>query len=254
MSTVAPTLEPRTFSPPGLGLLTRVELRKAADTRAGAWLLGLTALASVLVAVLRATLGTDDSRQLDDVLSLTLFPAGILMPVVGILLITSEWSQRTALSTFALVPDRARVVRAKILAALVLALAAILVALPVAVLATLVGGAADPWSLSAGDVGQGAASVVISLVWGLAFGLVLAAPAPAIVASFVLPTVFTVLVEVVPSLKGTWEWIDVNRPLTEIARFDATATDWNHLAVSGSLWILLPFAAGVVLLLRREVK
>lgn len=46
------------------------------------------------------------------------------MPVVGILLVTSEWSQRTAITTFTLVPQHGRVLTAKLLAALVLSAAA----------------------------------------------------------------------------------------------------------------------------------
>ena len=42
--------------------------------------------------------------------------ASVLLPIVPILLMTSEWSQRTALSTFALVPVRERVIGAKLLA------------------------------------------------------------------------------------------------------------------------------------------
>ena len=38
------------------------------------------------------------------------------MPVVGILLVTSEWTQRTAMISFTLVPHRSRVLLAKLLA------------------------------------------------------------------------------------------------------------------------------------------
>ena len=37
-------------------------------------------------------------------------PMGILLPVLGVLSITSEWSQRTAMVTFTLEPSRMRVV------------------------------------------------------------------------------------------------------------------------------------------------
>ena len=50
------------------------------------------------------------------------FPVGLLLPVLGILLVTSEWSQRTALTTFTLVPRRLPGAAAKVLAATSLAL------------------------------------------------------------------------------------------------------------------------------------
>ena len=40
----------------------------------------------------------------------------MLLPIVGILLVSSEWSQRTALITFTLVPQRMRVMSAKLAA------------------------------------------------------------------------------------------------------------------------------------------
>ena len=42
---------------------------------------------------------------------------GILLPVLGILLVTSEWSQRTAMVTFTLEPSRSRVIAAKFVVA-----------------------------------------------------------------------------------------------------------------------------------------
>ena len=52
--------------------------------------------------------------------ALAITPASILLPIIGILLVTSEWSQRTALITFTLVPKRMRVMSAKIAAGVVL--------------------------------------------------------------------------------------------------------------------------------------
>ena len=45
----------------------------------------------------------------------------ILLPVVSILTLTSEWSQRTALTTFTQEPRRMRVINAKIAVSLMLA-------------------------------------------------------------------------------------------------------------------------------------
>ena len=66
----------------------------------------------------------------------TVGTAGVLIPVLGILAVTSEWSQRTAVTTFALVPRRDRVIAAKLLAGLALALAAVGVCLAMSLAAT----------------------------------------------------------------------------------------------------------------------
>ena len=51
-------------------------------------------------------------------------PDGILLPVLGVMSVTSEWSQRTAMVTFALEPSRGRVIAAKYVSALVIAVVA----------------------------------------------------------------------------------------------------------------------------------
>ena len=90
---------------PGLGRLTLVELRKMTDTRAGFWLLldhrrahGRRRGHRVPRVPGRgaATCSTSSRSAVQ--------PASILLPIVGILLVSSEWTQRTAMITFALRP------------------------------------------------------------------------------------------------------------------------------------------------------
>ncbi|HXD56852.1 MAG TPA: hypothetical protein VN606_02995, partial [Thermoleophilaceae bacterium] len=110
---------------PPLSRLTLVELRKMTDTKAGFWLqLSVLALA-VLVVVVNALAGHVQDHQFMDYFSGTSQGLSALLPVLGILLVTSEWSQRTAMITFSLVPQRTRVMAAKTLAAVVLALIAL---------------------------------------------------------------------------------------------------------------------------------
>ena len=66
--------------------------------------------------------GDETDHSFRELLSAAVQPAAILLPVAGILLVTQEWSQRTGLITFALVPDRRRVVAAKLGAGVVLGL------------------------------------------------------------------------------------------------------------------------------------
>ena len=55
--------------------------------------------------------------QFADVLDLALAPVDMILPAIGILAMTSEWTQRTALTTFTLSPRRIPVLFAKLLAA-----------------------------------------------------------------------------------------------------------------------------------------
>src|SRR3954452_15235772 len=112
--------------------LTAVELRKATDTRAGFWLQLATAGITLAAAVILLMIDKSGTT-LQDVLSVAVQPAGVLLPIVGILLVTSEWSQRTALITFTLVPERLPVLAAKLVASVLIALAATLAAIVVSV-------------------------------------------------------------------------------------------------------------------------
>ena len=110
--------------------------------------------------------------------------------MLGILLVTSEWSQRPRLTTFALVPERGRVIAAKILAAIVLALAATVACLITAAAGNLVAGGS--WDLSLGAIGRGALFETLGLLGGVAFGLVFMNSALAIVLYYILPTVWSI--------------------------------------------------------------
>ena len=95
------------------------------DTRAGFWLqliVGRPHAGSS--SSLFCIFGETDELIFRDMFALAIFPASLLLPIVGILLVTSEWTQRTALITFTLVPKRMRVMSAKLAAGLVLGLIA----------------------------------------------------------------------------------------------------------------------------------
>ncbi|EHN10017.1 hypothetical protein PAI11_31780 [Patulibacter medicamentivorans] len=246
------------FTAPSLARLTKVELRKAADTRAGRWLLISAVLIAAVVAVARALSGDVADRTFAGSLELTMLPLGILLPVIGILLVTSEWSQRTALTTFSLVPHRDRVAGSKILAALVLGLAAAVISVAMAAVGNIVGIVATEadgsWSMSASTLGQALLGQELNLLMGVGFGLLLMSPALAIVVFFALPTVFTILGSMISSLEKTFEWIDPNSAFDPLTDGSMHGDDWAKLLVCSLLWVGLPLAAGLWRLMRREVK
>jgi ABC-2 type transport system permease protein len=152
MSTAAATLDTRAFRRPTLTRLTAVELRKMTDTRAGFWVqLAVVAITIVLVVVV-SLVGNTEDHTLRKMLEVAIQPSSILLPVVGVLLVTSEWSQRTTLITFTLVPHRSRVLVAKLAASVVLAMAALVLCLAIAILATAIAapGVANTWALPSG--------------------------------------------------------------------------------------------------------
>lgn len=240
-----------------------VELRKMVDTRAGFWLLAVIGLATAaIVAVMFLVLDADD-RTFLNFLGGTVTPQGFLLPVMGILLVTTEWTQRTSLTTFTLSPRRLRVVAAKTVAALLVGLVAVVVAAGVAALAAVLGGAADPFTgVGAADLGRFALLQGIGVFQGIAFGLLFLNSAVAIVVFFVVPIVVNILVSLVSWLADAAPWIDLGTAQTPLFGVgpDGQATAamsgeaWAQLASASAIWLLLPFAIGCWRVLRSEAK
>lgn len=231
-----------------LARLTVVELRKAVDTRAGFWLLLTIALLTALVLVLLVATGSDWSAQ--DAMALALAPSSFLLPVVGILLVTSEFSQRTALTTFTLVPSRSRVAAAKFLAALGLAAVTTVICVVGAALAVAVGG--GDGSLTGELVGEGFVFSLLNIAMGFGFGILLLNSALAIVLSFMVPIAWSILVEAVRGLHGVRDWLDTGNTWAHLV--DGGDVQWERIAASAALWILVPVGLGLLRLLRTDVK
>ena len=238
--------------------LVRVESRKLVDTRAGRGLLiAIGIITAGIDALLLATSAPGD-LTFSALATTSAAPYGVLLPILGILAATGEWSQRTALITFALEPRRARVAVAKLVAAGLAGLLAAVVAL-----------AWPPWPMSSvccSSRGEGAwafplaqlAGAVLALLLvisvGVAFGLALRSGPLAIVAFLALPTAWTFTSGLVSGLQPLAPWLDL--PMATLPLLEATmrAADWAHLGTAGLVWFGLPFLIGVLRLTRHEVK
>ena len=239
---------------PGLGRLTAVELRKAVNTRAGFWLqVAMVAITIVAVAV-ASVIGDAADHTFVSILTVGLQPAAVLLPVVGILLVTSEWSQRTGLITFALVPVRSRILGAKLMASLILAVAMLVLVLGIVAAAVLVAspGVDGTWSGLAPMIGQSAVYLTTGMVTGVAFGAILLASAPAIVANFALPTAWAAVASL-SIFSGVAPWLDTVRATGPLSEEVLSATQWAHAGTALALWMVLPLLVGIWRITRREV-
>jgi ABC-type transport system involved in multi-copper enzyme maturation permease subunit len=236
--------------------LVKVELRKMVDTRAGMWLMIAMGAVTVVAVVIFGLAADDTDKTFGNFMGFTGTPQGFLLPVMGILLVTQEWSQRTAMVTFTLEPHRSRTLAAKVYAALLLGVTAIVLAMAAAALATLVfnpGHGFDEFQPL--DFLKFGILQVSGILQGLAFGLLFLNSAAAIVTYFVLPTVFSIVANVWSFLADKAAWIDFGT--AQNALFDTgslTGKEWAQLAVTGTAWVILPFVAGLWRMLRAEVK
>ena len=245
--------------------LVAVELRKLADTRAGRWLLiaiaGLTLL--VLVIQMWVVVAQDvEGTTFNDFLQGMNTPMGILLPVLGVMSVTSEWSQRTAMVTFTLEPNRGRVVAAKLVSLVLVSVAALALGLLLASLANVMYGALSGNTVVWDEPGKLAFYYLLLYLFGMgtgfAFGaLFLNTPAGIVVYfvySFVLPNVFILGGILMDWFEKFRPWIDFNNDQNGLITGSMSGSDWAHLATSGLLWLVLPLAIGVWRIHRAEVK
>ncbi|HJR88654.1 MAG TPA: ABC transporter permease [Aeromicrobium sp.] len=236
--------------------LVVVELRKAVDTRAGLWLL----ISIGIITLLWDLFWLSTPQEVHTFTAFLAAPAILQKPllgILGILLATSEWSQRTAMVTFTLVPKRGNTVLAKIAAALLLSTLAFAVGLVIAAVLATVGGASDPWDLPLGTLGQAYLGTLISTLQGIAFGLLLLNTPAAIVVYLLASTVVSAVTGLVDALRDLAPWVDFSgamRPLVDDVPGALTSEQWGHLISATIIWFVIPFAIGIWRVLNAEVK
>lgn len=251
-------------SPTPFSRLVRTELRKTWDTRAGLWLLIATAALTgvVMVIQLAVVVAQDLTVSYNDFLTSTNFSIALLLPVIGILLLTSEWSQRTAMVTFSLEPRRPLVILAKLVVGIGLAVAAVAIALVLATICNALYGLLSDfpvvWDLSVLQTLAFVLMQIIGMLTGFAFAaLLLNSPAAIVlymVYSFVLPGIFGLGAALIGWFEDLQPWIDFSDAQTPLIDASMTGEDWAHFAVSGVIWLVIPLAIGVLRVLRAEVK
>ena len=260
MTTTAPSPPRRTADAPAvpLGRLVRVELRKLVDTRSGAWLLAAIALGTA--AAVAGYAATHDGPELtfERFVNVTVYPQSLLLPVLGIMAVTGEWTHRTGLVTHSLEPRRGRVLAAKtaatgILGALAVGLALAVAAGTNALVSPLLHGDGS-WDYGTGDLRDTLLFQLLSLLQGLALGVLVVNTAAAVVLYFVLPTALALVFSLVDSLAGVAGWISPFTSHDPLFRHSIDGVEWLQLLATTTWWILLPLAAGTWRLLHREIR
>jgi hypothetical protein len=239
-----------------------VELTKMFNTRSGLWLMvsiGLTALTATGAVILFAS---DSELTYDNFGAAIGFPMVVLLPVVAILSVTSEWSQRSGLTTFTLVPQRRRVIGGKLTVAVLVGAVSIVVALGIGALGNVVGsaiaGVDTVWDISMNQALSIVLANVLQLLIGFMLGVLIRNSAGALVAYFVYNFVLSTLAMLLATSQGWFRdlqpWVDFN--FAQGALFDGhlTGEEWANLGTSGLIWLVVPLAVGLAMVMRSEVK
>ena len=132
----APTTDP---APIPMTRLVGVELRKMFDTRSGFWLMTSIAITALLATGAVILFAPDSEITYNNFAAAIGVPMTIILPIMVILSVTSEWSQRNGLTTFTLVPHRGRVIWAKAISAVGVGVVSIIVAFSIGAIGNVVG-------------------------------------------------------------------------------------------------------------------
>jgi len=231
----------------------RVETRKLIDTRGGLAVIGMilaTCLFALIWLISNAKYGATYHRYSTGAANIVAY----LIPVVTLLAMTAEWTQRTALTTFTLSPRRGRVLGAKFIAAAAVSAAVLTLVLILAAAATGIGGMVHgqaSWDHMGTDIRSYFIIMLLEVVMAGAFAALAGQTAVALVAYFIAPSAWAAFADNV--LGGTARWFDI------FAAYERLAADqpFDHIGqtlVAIACWIAVPAALGIRRSLRREIK
>ncbi|WP_017934186.1 ABC transporter permease [Nocardioides sp. Iso805N] len=267
MSAVTQTQAPARPAAGGIPFsrLLQVEFRKSWDTRASFWLLfslgAIVLVAELITAIVTGVQNVDDV-QFGTFATVAGFISQLLLPVLGIMLVTSEWSQRTAMVTFSLEPRRGRVVQAKMAVGLIWTALTVVFALLMGAIFNLLYGAIAgniDWSGGAGITGFIITQTLAMLLGFALAALLLNTPAAIVIYFaylFALPTILAIGAALMDWFKSFQEWInysDAQNPLYD-GFWNMSGSEWGKLLVSCAIWFGIPLTVGLRRILRAEVK
>jgi len=190
------------------------------------------------------------------------FPMTVVLPMIAILSITGEWSQRSGLTTFTLVPHRQRIILAKTVSSVAVAITSMLFAFVVGAIGNLVGtaiaGTDTIWDVSLAEGVNILLGSLLCLLTGTMLGMLFRSSAGALVAYFVyaflLPTVSGVLAANQTWFRDLQPWVDLNFAQGALFSGALTGEQWANVAVTAGTWLVLPAMLGLRLVMRSEVK
>lgn len=257
----------------GFGRLVRVELRKMTNTRAGRALVIITIGLLLLAAgILLLTAALDDSfdPSASNFATVMQFVSLLILPVFAVMITTSEWTQRTNLTTFTLEPRRSRVVLAKFAATAVFSVITLAIAIGAGAAANAATSMFDQepvWDLGASDLAWSLLLQFMLIFSAFALGMAFLNTASAIALFYVAAIMLRFIVY--PIMMGIFSWfadlvpfldmffavgvaqsgegLSEGQPVGDIARY-------LPIAVSTIIWVVVPGFLGWMRATRSEIK
>lgn len=239
--------------------LVLVEVRRAVDTRAPRWAFTIAALLGVFLGFLSPDGGGKTFEESVAGVSIAL---PILMALLAVMAFTADWSTRAALTTFALTPRRQRILTARYLAVLLLAVATLIAIHVLAAVAFVI---ARP-----GEASSILDTAVLDQLWQMLATTIAASLTAMAVAGLVLRTALALLITVFGPILLTiglaftprvLNWLNpygfaswLADPTSAWTVASDTAVGLGPASASFLVWTVAPLALGWFLQLRAEPR
>jgi ABC-2 type transport system permease protein len=232
---------------PSLSTLTGIEIRKSLSTRSGK-AVGIVAMLLGPVGVLLGSLEGEGTAPGAVILGFTGMLAALVLLALGVLSTAGEWTHKSVQITYLLVPQRLRVLSAKVAALAVQGAA--FAALGAALTVTMLWAIPDPVAWT--GLGR---SLVVVLAAGAAFAVTGAGIGAALGNSpAALTGTYLTMLGVMPILslvRPTWaEKLDPTAAIVNMTQFGITTTP--VLVIVG--WVVVSVTVGALITRRRAVQ
>ena len=252
---------PRTAELP-LTRITTTELRKMLDTRSGFWLVASVGILALLATASVILFASDEQMTYQTFVAAINIPMAVILPIIAILSVTSEWSQRSGLTTFTLIPHRGRVIAAKAIACVGVGVVTIPLAFGIGALGNLVGtaitGIEPVWDLAVINLLTNVLANVLGLLFGFMLGVVMRNSVGALVAYFVyqflVPTLSLILAASQAWFRDLQPWVNFEYAQSALFAGGLTAQQWTQLGITGIVWLVIPMIIGLRFVMKAEVK
>ena len=137
-----------------------------------------------------------------------------------------------------------------------------IVAMGIGALGNLVGAAITGtpivWDVSVAHLAEIVLANVLGMLIGFTLGVLIRNSAGAIVGYFVFSLVLPTLSGLLAANASWWRsaqpWLDFNAAQGALFNGHTSSGTWAHIAVASGVWIALPLAVGLGLMMRSEVK
>lgn len=244
--------------------LVVVELRKLFGTWGPRILLGFIALAWLIVLAVVSLIR--NAPTFAETVTAFGVVTRIFIAIIAILLVTTEWGQRSVLNLFTLEPRRDRVIAAKLSASLIAAAGLFAGYLALAAMVTAARGGS--FGGAAEEIRFAGIRALFDLLMAFAFALLILNTAGAIVTyvilpDFLVPTILTIGSAASGGLEAgggsdafsqLGEWISPQHAFAALSGSSPGASTWAHILVCSVVWIGIPAVLGVYRVMTSEVK